>query len=51
MTAILENQRLLHEELERLEQGVADRLAEEPRNVRPRPLFHVREQNIDYADS
>lgn len=33
MTTILENQRLLHEELERLEQGVADRLAEEARTV------------------
>ncbi|KAF3927689.1 hypothetical protein ABW21_db0203725 [Orbilia brochopaga] len=33
MTTILENQRLLHEELERLEQAVADRLAEEARTV------------------
>jgi len=33
MTTVIENQRLLHEEVERLEQGVADRLAEEPRNV------------------
>ncbi|KAF3933050.1 hypothetical protein ABW20_dc0107251 [Dactylellina cionopaga] len=33
MTMVLENQRLLHEELERLEQAVADRLAEDTRTV------------------
>ncbi|EPS40272.1 hypothetical protein H072_5947 [Dactylellina haptotyla CBS 200.50] len=38
MTTILENQRLLHEELERLEQAVADRLAEEARTIRDRLL-------------
>ena len=32
---ILEEQRFLHEDLERLEQGIADRVAEDPRNVRP----------------
>ncbi|KAF3930384.1 hypothetical protein AA313_de0204751 [Arthrobotrys entomopaga] len=36
MTTILENQRLLHEELERLEQAVADRLTEETRTIRDR---------------
>ncbi|KAF3309197.1 hypothetical protein TWF173_011355 [Orbilia oligospora] len=36
MTTTLENQRLLHEELERLEQAVADRLAEEARTIRDR---------------
>ncbi|KAK6354738.1 hypothetical protein TWF696_003875 [Orbilia brochopaga] len=36
MTTILENQRLLHEELERLEQAVADRLADEARTIRDR---------------
>jgi hypothetical protein len=30
---LLEDQRYLHEDLERLEQAVADRVAEEPRNV------------------
>jgi len=30
---VLEDQRLLHEDLERLEQGIAERVAEEPRNV------------------
>jgi len=30
---ILEEQRFLHEDLERLEQGIADRVAEEPRHV------------------
>jgi splicing factor 3A subunit 3 len=31
---ILEEQRFLHEDLERLEQGISDRVAEEPRHVR-----------------
>jgi hypothetical protein len=30
---VLEDQRFIHEDLERLEQGIADRVAEEPRNV------------------
>lgn len=30
---ILEDQRFIHEDLERLEQGISDRLAEDPRNV------------------
>lgn len=30
---VLEEQRFIHEDLERLEQGIADRVAEEPRNV------------------
>ncbi|RQM08543.1 hypothetical protein DH86_00000263 [Scytalidium sp. 3C] len=33
---ILEEQRYLHEDLERLEQGIADRIAEEPKHVRER---------------
>ncbi|KAG4431481.1 hypothetical protein IFR05_013035 [Cadophora sp. M221] len=33
---ILEEQRFLHEDLERLEQGISDRVAEEPRLVRER---------------
>ncbi|KFY74844.1 hypothetical protein V499_05159 [Pseudogymnoascus sp. VKM F-103] len=33
---ILEEQRFLHEDLERLEQGIADRVADEPRHVRER---------------
>ncbi len=32
-TMILEETRFLHEDLERLEQGIADRTAEEPRHV------------------
>ena len=31
---LLEDQRFLHEDLERLEQGIADRILEDPRNVR-----------------
>ncbi|KAK2748537.1 hypothetical protein FQN57_000671 [Myotisia sp. PD_48] len=33
---LLEDQRFIHEDLERLEQGISDRVAEEPRNVRER---------------
>ncbi|RYP38853.1 hypothetical protein DL767_002415 [Monosporascus sp. MG133] len=33
---ILEEQRFLHEDLERLEQGIADRIGEEPRHIRDR---------------
>lgn len=29
----LEDQRFIHEDLERLEQGITDRVAEDPRNV------------------
>ncbi|EWC47359.1 hypothetical protein DRE_00327 [Drechslerella stenobrocha 248] len=36
MTTILESQRLLHEELERLEQAVADRLTDDARTIRDR---------------
>lgn len=31
---LLEEQRFLHEDLERLEQGISDRVAEDPRHVR-----------------
>ena len=35
---LIEDQRFLHEDLERLEQGISDRIAEDPRNVsRVRP--------------
>lgn len=30
---LLEDQRFIHEDIERLEQAVADRVAQEPRNV------------------
>ncbi|KAI0123412.1 hypothetical protein BJ170DRAFT_108070 [Xylariales sp. AK1849] len=33
---ILEEQRFLHEDLERLEQGIADRIGEEPKGIRER---------------
>ncbi|KAI9889195.1 MAG: hypothetical protein M1814_005711 [Vezdaea aestivalis] len=33
---VLEEQRFLHEELERLEQGITDRVKDEPRNIRDR---------------
>lgn len=33
-TMLLEDQRYIHEDLERLEQAIADRVADEPRNVR-----------------
>ncbi|MCJ1310454.1 hypothetical protein MMC25_004118 [Agyrium rufum] len=33
---LLEDQRFLHEDLERLEQGISDRIAEEPKHIRDR---------------
>lgn len=30
---LIEDQRFIHEDLERLEQGISDRVTEEPRNV------------------
>ncbi|EEP79120.1 conserved hypothetical protein [Uncinocarpus reesii 1704] len=33
---LLEDQRFAHEDLERLEQGISDRISEEPRNIRER---------------
>ncbi|KAL4805078.1 hypothetical protein BDV18DRAFT_24859 [Aspergillus unguis] len=33
---VLEDQRFIHEDLERLEQAIADRVVEEPRNIRER---------------
>ena len=30
---LIEDQRFLHEDLERLEQGISDRVAEDPRHV------------------
>lgn len=35
---LVEDQRFIHEDLERLEQGISDRIAEEPRNVSMAPL-------------
>jgi splicing factor 3A subunit 3 len=35
---LIEEQRFLHEDLERLEQGISDRIAEDPRNVPQSPL-------------
>lgn len=32
---LLEDQRYIHEDLERLEQGIADRMSEELKHVRP----------------
>lgn len=39
-TMVLEDQRFIQEDLERLEQAIADRIVEEPRNVRA--LIHHR---------
>lgn len=38
---ILEEQRYIHEDLERLEQGISDRLAEEPKHVRCAQLYET----------
>lgn len=40
---LLEDQRFIHEDLERLEQAIADRVAEEPRNVSVAP------SNVSYV--
>lgn len=37
---LLEDQRFIHEDLERLEQGISDRIVEEPRNVRRSLTFN-----------
>jgi hypothetical protein len=37
---IIEDQRFVHEDLERLEQAISDRLAEDPRNVGIFPEYH-----------
>ena len=37
---ILEDQRFIHEDIERLEQGISDRLLDDPKNVSTR-RFHV----------
>ncbi|KAF6825049.1 splicing factor 3a [Colletotrichum plurivorum] len=36
MVGILEEQRYIHEDLERLEQGIADRISDEPKHIRDR---------------
>lgn len=38
---LLEEQRFLHEDLERLEQGISDRVAEDPKHVCPIKLFEI----------
>lgn len=50
---LVEDQRLIHEDLERLEQGIADRVAEEPRNVRPdqNEIYLQHTDSYDLADS
>jgi hypothetical protein len=37
----VEGQRYIHEDLERLEQGIADRLSYEPREVRISPIISL----------
>ena len=36
---LLEEQRFIHEDLERLEQAISDRIADEPRLVSLPPIF------------
>jgi hypothetical protein len=42
----IEDQRFLHEDLERLEQGISDRIAEDPRNVSPCPFIPAAESML-----
>ena len=37
---LLEDIRLIHEDLERLEQGISDRIAEDPKQVSLNPELH-----------
>lgn len=39
---LLEDQRFIHEDLERLEQGIADRVIDDPRNVRDCTTYQKR---------
>jgi len=40
---LIEDQRLIHEDLERLEQAVSDRILEEPKNVsKQKPITHAK---------
>ncbi len=50
---VLEDQRFIHEDLERLEQAIADRVAEDPRNVSCSWFFFLlhRPSLIDVADT
>ena len=38
---LFEDQRFLHEDLERIEQGISDRVAEDPKHVSTRGHFDV----------
>lgn len=44
---LLEDQRFLHEDLERLEQGISDRVLEDPRHVRITLLIPSRKEPTD----
>lgn len=51
---VLEDQRFIHEDLERLEQAIADRVAEDPRNVSCPGFFFFllhRPSLMDVADT
>lgn len=45
---LLEDQRFIHEDLERLEQGIADRVIDDPRNVRD--LHHLTKESFELAN-
>jgi hypothetical protein len=46
---LLEEQRYIHEDLERLEQGIADRMSDEPKHVSSpaQSSLSARERNAD----
>lgn len=46
---LLEDQRYIHEDLERLEQGIADRMGEEPKHVSLGPDVFTHLQQNAYA--
>ena len=46
---LLEEQRFLHEDLERLEQGISDRVAEDPRHVYASNDSEIVDYRLTYA--
>lgn len=43
---LIEDQRFIHEDIERLEQGISDRLSEDPKNVSLSMRYEARRLNI-----
>lgn len=48
---LVEDQRFLHEDLERLEQAISDRVLDDPKNVRRLCIFTLTTANITRSAS